>query len=102
MIYTLLRWLQEFLFPGSTLSPYIYSDITTKRQIRLLRLVKDAEGSFQRWSLSSFDIENCPPYVAISYTWGEAVDISVDPTASVYRWRSAEYIACDEKSHHKI
>ncbi|KAH6642531.1 heterokaryon incompatibility protein-domain-containing protein, partial [Boeremia exigua] len=46
---------------------------TTQKQIRLLRLRHRAHhGHLPQYELHTFDLENAPNYIALSYTWGPA------------------------------
>ncbi|KAF7541672.1 hypothetical protein G7054_g509 [Neopestalotiopsis clavispora] len=42
----------------------------TKSQFRLLEIHPQPDSSLQ-YSLRTFDIKNSPPYIALSYTWGD-------------------------------
>ncbi|KAI0155796.1 heterokaryon incompatibility protein-domain-containing protein [Pestalotiopsis sp. NC0098] len=42
----------------------------TKSQIRLLEIFPQPDSSLH-YSLTTFDISTCPPYIALSYVWGE-------------------------------
>lgn len=59
-----------------SLSWYQYSPLPTfGRPIRLLKMgelqISMTDGALQRiCSLESFDLDDCPPYLALSYTWG--------------------------------
>lgn len=48
-----------------------------KTQIRLLQIINSDPDVFSL-TLRTFDLENCPPYVALSYTWGPP-----NPTRSI-------------------
>lgn len=41
----------------------------TKSQIRLLEILPQPDSSLH-YSLSTFDVSTCPPYIALSYVWG--------------------------------
>ena len=60
--------------------PYQYTSLdTTRQQIRLLKLKRRARGDRPpHYDLHTFDIEEAPPYKALSYRWGEP-----DPTHSI-------------------
>jgi hypothetical protein len=61
----LLKW-QD---PG--LPPYIYQPLQTARSIRLLKLLQcDPLGTFIKCTLEHHDLDSCPVFEAISYTWG--------------------------------
>jgi hypothetical protein len=50
--------------------PYGYHSLHTERhQIRLLEIRYEARDAV-RYHIHTFDIDNCPSYAALSYTWG--------------------------------
>jgi len=49
--------------------------------IRLLRIIYDREAAPTACKIYSFTLDECPPYVAVSYSWGisrERNDISLN------------------------
>lgn len=42
-------------------------DLTTN-QIRLLQIIRQPDSGVQ-YSLETFDIATCPPYITLSYVW---------------------------------
>jgi hypothetical protein len=55
---------------GHTMGPFQYQPLQPNdNQIRLLRFSDDS-GSQLGYALDSFDLNKCPPYEALSYTWG--------------------------------
>jgi hypothetical protein len=47
-----------------------------KNQIRLLQISTFRQGSIA-CTLQAFDISSCPPYIALSYTWGPPLPVEV-------------------------
>lgn len=43
----------------------------TKSQIRLLEILPQPDSSLQ-YNLTTFDVSTCPPYIALSYVWGNS------------------------------
>jgi hypothetical protein len=86
------------LFSLTTYSaPYQYTKIPATH-IRLLRLTRDRSGLLKSWTLSSFDIDESPPYVALSYTWGEATSLLSNTGIRVFEWKSEQYMSLDNQS----
>jgi hypothetical protein len=56
---------------NGTLPLYSSLDLSVQ-EIRLLGLKYDTERSMIEASLRSIPMEACPPYVAVSYTWGDS------------------------------
>jgi len=49
---------------------YVHTPLDpSARTIRLLRFV-DPAGKEPRFDLQAYDLSSCPPFVALSYTWG--------------------------------
>ncbi|CAG7565658.1 unnamed protein product [Fusarium equiseti] len=55
---------------------FTYSDTISNKQIRLIRLLDSGSSSSSspNITLHTFDLNQCPPYLALSYTWGPAVN----------------------------
>lgn len=52
---------------------FTYSDTISNEQIRLIRLSDSTSNSSPDITLHTFGLDQCPPYLALSYTWGPAV-----------------------------
>jgi hypothetical protein len=50
---------------------YVYCELPTSRSIRILEISRSYPWGPLQLNLYPFDIESCPPYEAISYTWGD-------------------------------
>jgi Heterokaryon incompatibility protein (HET) len=46
--------------------------VLPKRAIRLLKIPK--ESIYQPWTLTAYELEECPSYISLSYTWGPPLD----------------------------
>src|ERR1700755_1159019 len=60
---------------------YRYEALPSPHSIRLLKAEKVAHSSTVNYSLHVFPLESSPEYLALSYTWGNAVS-GVEPQAS--------------------
>ncbi|KAF5571302.1 heterokaryon incompatibility (het-6OR allele) [Fusarium phyllophilum] len=47
-----------------------YNDCISNQHIRLIQLSDSASGSSPNLTLQTFKLDECPPYIALSYTWG--------------------------------
>lgn len=55
---------------------YIYEPLDRSgRQMRLLRILNEAPEGVVRISLEKHELEDAPPYVALSYIWGDLTDM---------------------------
>ena len=52
--------------------PYEYSPLPSARHIRLLILNPGSSTTPIAFSLTAYDFSDCPPYEALSYTWGDS------------------------------
>ncbi|KAL6707476.1 hypothetical protein ACN47E_004046 [Coniothyrium glycines] len=68
-----------------TKPPYRHEPLNLeKTQIRLLRLTASETNTLLTGTIATFDLEQCPEYKAVSYTWGPP-----DPTFEItLDWRS--------------
>lgn len=54
---------------------YSYEPLdTTKQQIRLLKLAQNSSGPIS-CTVNTFDLNDAPPYSALSYTWGHPMEV---------------------------
>ncbi|KAI0512612.1 hypothetical protein F5B22DRAFT_614602 [Xylaria bambusicola] len=53
---------------------FTYSDLKPG-ELRLLRPVSIREGTFMSLEMAQFERKRAPPYIAVSYTWGEENDM---------------------------
>src|SRR5436190_11202921 len=86
----------NYVFPvNSRFNCYHYRSLPDKRHIRLVRLHRDGKPSLTTCELATFEIDSCPTYIALSYTWGEAIDWTCDSTSKPSYNRSVEHLTCD-------
>jgi hypothetical protein len=62
-----------------------YDALTSQNHIRLLTLEPGQESSLMSFSLATYTQEQCPPYEALSYTWG------IDGESEVKNWKDSEF-----------
>ncbi|KAF5022300.1 hypothetical protein F66182_5650 [Fusarium sp. NRRL 66182] len=69
--------LSEYVFRASQyLFGFGYSDEIENQHIRLIRLPDSPPKLSPSLTLHTFDLNQCPPYIALSYTWGPPRDTS--------------------------
>ncbi|KAE9963257.1 hypothetical protein BLS_009485 [Venturia inaequalis] len=57
----------------SSTSSELYKYTTLQfREIRLLRIQPDSQPGDIRFEIQVYGIDTCPPYIALSYTWGDS------------------------------
>ncbi|KAF5253427.1 hypothetical protein FANTH_1744 [Fusarium anthophilum] len=54
-----------------------YDDSILDQHIRLIHLSDSASGSSPSLTLHTFKLDECPPYIALSYTWGPVTQSTI-------------------------
>jgi hypothetical protein len=67
------------------LSNYRYDPLPSASCIRLLELVPSANRSVVQCSLKPFELQNAPPFQALSYTWGNPLTPIPKSSSSITR-----------------
>jgi hypothetical protein len=74
-------WRSSLSAPEEPPTRFAYSDKLDQHNVRLVRL-PDAGGSTLDFTIETFVLDQLPPYIALSYTWGPAQSEPTSPTPS--------------------
>src|ERR1700761_5807173 len=62
---------------SSTICQFEYPNATSGRRIRLIKVSPGLESEQLAFSISEFELEQSPPFTALSYVWGNVQDMKV-------------------------
>lgn len=70
-------WFDDVVPIDKDCPEYVYFDLPTNRSIRLLEVSRKYPWGPLQLELYPYDLESCPTYEAISYTWGDATKVRI-------------------------
>ncbi|EWZ02461.1 hypothetical protein FOYG_01727 [Fusarium oxysporum NRRL 32931] len=68
---------------SQTLFGFSYDDSIFDQHIRLIHLSDSASNSSPNLTLHTFKLDECPPYIALSYTWGPVTQNTIFDQSSI-------------------